>query len=667
MLKEAIHHEPYHSYAYPVNDDTLCLKLKAKKGDLEQVSIIYDRRYRNWNINSPRFSVQMKKSSSDKLFDYFTAEIECSSKKFRYYFVLDDGLEQLYYGGDFSSKIPEHSDCFEYSYICEQDYFATPEWVKDAVFYQIFPDSFNSGDRAISPSETTPWGQKQDRSTVYGGDLQGIIDKLDYIEELGIDAIYLTPVFAAETSHKYDTIDYLSIDENFGDLEVTKELVAQAHKRGVKVIFDAVFNHCSNQFFAFQDLLATGQESDYKDWFYVDDFPIKEDPEIDYPLLERLVTELQQVSDLSTDLFKKEILPKFNLSNPRGEEYLIKLVELLFEQDDNFIISIESLRKLSQENEAVEELITPNYETFGITSWNMPKLRTANPEVRDYLLEVARYWIEEVDIDGWRLDVANEVDYQFWREFRKVVKEAKSDAYIVGEVWDDGTPWLNGDQFDGVMNYSFTNAVWDFFCRREINVEAFEDQLCQVRAKYKKPAQLASLNLVDSHDTDRVLTVANNDTTRQKLTLAFQMTYLGPPMIYYGDEVGITGEEFKSCRQSMIWDEEKQDKDLLDWYQKLIGIRQDNPALRTGDFELVIKDAVKNSYAFSRQTEDNKLLIVFNNSNQQAKLNFALEEVGIRTEKLLELISEREYITSDQRLEVVMDPYSVEIYKAISS
>ena len=659
MLESAVYHIPYHNYAYPVNKDTLCIKLRAKKGDLEEVSVVYDGRFKNWNLNPPRYATKLKKYSSDQQYDYFKGTIQLESKKFRYYFVLDDGLEQVYYGGQFSSDIPEHNDCFEYSYICERDLFDTPEWVQNAVFYQIYPDSFYNANPEISPAETSPWGQRADRSTVYGGDLQGIIDKLDYIDQLGVDALYLTPIFEAETTHKYDTIDYLSIDDNFGDLEVCKELVEQAHQRDIKVIFDAVFNHCSNQFFAFQDVLEKGADSEYKDWFYINEFPVKEDPGVDYAVLEKLVRELNKLEKLDYQVIKQDVLPKLSINNEVGRQYLDELVKKLLEKYKQSKINVKSLRTLSQQHPELEKMITPNYETFANKTWDMPKLRTANSEVRDYLLQVGEYWIKEVGIDGWRLDVANEVDHKFWREFREVIKDIKEDAYIVGEVWDDGTSWLLGDQFDGVMNYVFTDAVWDFFCRQEINVEAFEDQLCQVRTKYKKPAQLASLNLLDSHDTDRALTVANNDITKYKLAVAFQMTYLGPPMIFYGDEVGLTGEAFTSCRQSMMWEEAEQDRELLEWYQKLIAIRQDNPALRTGDFELVTTDAVKNVYAFKRSKGDNQLLVIFNNSPQQAALEFDRAGLDITKDSVVDLITECEYKIEQEKLTLEIAGYQV--------
>ena len=212
------------------------------------------------------------------------------------------------------------------------------------------------------------------------GTLKESLNILDYLEELGINGIYFTPIFHAYSNHKYDTIDYREIDPQFGTKETLKTLIEECHKRNIRVMLDAVFNHSGYYFLPFQDLLEKGEKSKYKDWFHPHSFPLK-----------------------------------------GGER--------------------------------------PNYETFGFFE-SMPKLNTANPEVKKYLLEVSAYWIEEFDIDGWRLDVANEVDQPFWREFRKTVKNIKPDLYILGEIWHDSMPWLRGDQFDAVMNYPFTNHVF---------------------------------------------------------------------------------------------------------------------------------------------------------------------------------------------------------------
>ena len=669
MLKEAIYHQPYGNYAYPIGEDKLFIQLRAKRGDLEKVHVIYDERFRDWDNNLPRFTLELDKYSSDEFFDYFRVEMQFSKKRFKYYFLLDDGAEQLYYSNyGFAKDVIDYNGCFQYTYICEKDYFDTPQWVKDAVFYQIFPDRFCNGDHSISPDNLTDWNERPQWHSFYGGDLVGIIEKLDYLEELGITAIYLTPVFKSSTNHKYNIIDYMGIDPEFGDIDTCKELVNQAHQREIKIIFDGVFNHTSNEFFAFQDILEKGEASKYKDWYYIDNFPVKKAPSSTRGMINKVIEKLLKADSLEVVDLKEKIIIELEVESRVDKEYVLSLIDYLIKQRNNgediSKLDGHQLWKRATEVDELAKIIYPNYETFANGVWTMPKLKTANSEVRDYLLEVARYWIEDIGIDGWRLDVADEVDHYFWREFRKVVKEANPEAYIVGEVWNDATPWLNGEEFDGVMNYLFAMAVWDFFSRRKINVNTFEDRLSKVRTLYKIPAQVASLNLVDSHDTGRVLTISHGDKTRQKLAVAFQMTYLGAPMIYYGDEVAMEGGGDPDCRRTMIWDEERQDRDMFEWYKSLIAIRKDNIALRTGDFTLIKKDAINNIYAFTRKKEDNQLLVIFNNSNLSAKLEFELEDLNIDTTTFIELLAKRDYQVEDGKIKIDVEAYNVAILKA---
>ncbi len=666
MLKEAVYHQAYGNYAYPIDKDKLFIQFKAKKGDLVAVDVIYDGRFRDWRNQRPRYQVKMERYSSDLLFDYFKAEIEYEKKKFKYFFLLNDGVEEIYYSDyGFSEKVPEHKGCFQYTYICEKDYFDTPDWVKNAVFYQIFPERFCNGNSAINPSEVEDWSELPDRDSFYGGDLQGIINKLDYLERLGIDAIYLTPLFKSPSNHKYDIIDYFQIDPNFGDIDLCKNLVSEAHQRGIRIIFDGVFNHTSNQFFAFQDIIEKGRDSKYADWYYMDSFPVKRKPTLARKVIKKLMIEIAELEDLSYEDFLNNILSKLEIDGDKDKDYIKKLGKYLIENVEcksklkDF--SIYDLWKMAEEDIELSKIIFPNYETFANGIWGMPKLRTANSEVSDYILKVARYWIEEVGIDGWRLDVADEVDHYFWREFRKVVKEANPEAYIVGEVWNDASSWLDGDQFDGVMNYLFTEAVWDFFCKRKIDVVVFEARLSRVRTTYKRPVQLASLNLVDSHDTVRLLNVAQGDKRKQKLVAAFQMTYLGAPMIYYGDEIGITGGEDPDCRRPMIWDKERQDNDLFNWYQRLIAIRKDHSTLRTGKLTVIDQNRDNNIYSFIRSEGNDNLLIVFNNQDEDIDLEFDLKELEMEAGKFRELLFNKELSVRNGILRFHMDSCEVVI------
>jgi glycosidase len=410
-----------------------------------------------------------------------------------------------------------------------------PSWVKDAIFYQIFPERFANGDPSNDPPGVQPWGGKPVRDNFFGGDLQGIIDHLDYLAGLGVTAIYLNPIFEATTNHKYNTTDYLKIDPHFGDEAVFKKLVNECHARGIKIILDAVFNHTGVQFFAFQDIKKRGARSPYLHWYNIYSLPIG----------------------------------------------------------------------------ALEK---PNYECW----WghgSLPKLMTLNPDVQQYLFEVTRHWMR-LGVDGWRLDVPNDIPRQFWIEWRKVVKSMNPEAYIVGEIWEDATPWLQGDQFDAVMNYRFRDAALEFFVQDRLTATQFDSMLARQRADYPAPANYALQNLLGSHDTERFLTLCKGDTAKMKLAVLFQMTYLGAPMIYYGDEVGMEGGRDPGCRGTMVWDERLRRTALFERYKAAIGMRKENVTLRRGDFEKVAAIDSTGIYAFARTLDGNATLVVFNNSRK---------------------------------------------------
>lgn len=373
----------------------------------------------------------------------------------------------------------------------------------------------------------------------FGGDLQGVMDHLDYLSELGINAIYFTPVFEATTNHKYDTKDYFKVDPHFGTNEKLKQLVDACHGRGIRVLLDAVFNHCGKTFPAFVDVMENGAASAYADWFYVHSWPLE-----------------------------------------------------------------------------VKDGI-PTYETFAFEPI-MPKLNTENPEVQQYLLDVARYWIEEIGIDGWRLDVANEVDHQFWREFRKTVKSVNPDAYLLGEIMHDSMPWLQGDQFDAVMNYPFTNALLNFFARKTTNAEQFSHAIQAQLASYPRQITEVSFNLLGSHDTTRLLTLCKGHKESLMLAYLFELTFYGAPCIYYGDEIGMDGEHDPLNRKCMEWDQGKQDLALFSFFRKAIQLRKQYRALRTGGLRFY-PQANKQLLAYERWDDEDQLLIIMNNSGSAAQ------------------------------------------------
>ncbi|MEQ2527936.1 alpha-glycosidase [Robertmurraya yapensis] len=545
MIKEAIFHRPKNNFAYAYDKDTLHIMLQTKKDDVVDVQLIagdpYDWVDGTWQTTSS----PMTKSGTTSLYDYWIIEIEPTFHRMRYGFKCSDEKETLYFteGGFFSNKPTEIANYFCFPYLNNIDVFQAPDWVKDTVWYQIFPERFGNGDSSINPKGTLEWGSTVPTpSNFFGGDFQGVIDHLDHLVELGISGIYFTPIFKAYSNHKYDTIDYIEIDPQFGDKETFRRLVKECHKRGIRVMLDAVFNHSGFYFPAFQDLLENQEKSSYKDWFHLWEFPVVTEPK-------------------------------------------------------------------------------PNFDTFAFTS-QMPKLNTENPEVKEYLLNVARYWVEEFDIDGWRLDVANEVDHAFWREFRKVVKAAKHDAYILGEIWHDSMPWLQGDQFDAVMNYPFTNSAIDFFAKDTISAQDFTDSIVKVLHMYPKNVNEVAFNLLDSHDTPRILTLANDNPERVKLLYLFQLSFIGSPCIYYGDEIGMAGGQDPGCRACMEWDESKQDRELFNYVKTLIAWRKEDPLVGNGgDFRFIHADVEKSYVVYEKSDEQRRLLFVLNNSDEEIEVS----------------------------------------------
>ncbi len=426
-------------------------------------------------------------------------------------------------------------------------FYPPPDWVKHAIFYQIFPDRFANGDLSNDPENVAAWGAMPTPGNKMGGDLRGIIDHLDYLVGLGISAIYLNPIFHASSNHKYNTTDYFRVDPHFGDLAAFHELIHQAHQRRIRVILDGVFNHCGRGFFAFTDVLENGASSPYVKWFHVSDWP----------------------------------LHPYDDTEPA------------------------------------------NYQGWwGLRS--LPKFNTDHPPVRRFLLDVARYWIEQ-GADGWRLDVPNEIaDHEFWREFRCVVKTAKPDAYIVGEIWQDATPWLDGTQFDGVMNYLFRDLCRDFFAKGILDAEAFGRGIERLLDLYPHDVTLAQLNLLGSHDTARFLTEANGDVTGLRLATLFQMTFPGAPCVYYGDEIGLAGGKDPYCRGCFPWDRNRWDAKLYDWFRRCIRIRREHSALRTGAFRTLLADANAPVYVFARWNEREHLVVALNRRPLECSLDIPL-------------------------------------------
>ena len=555
MNKHAVYHVLDVPYAYGKDRDTLVLRLRVARDDIKECSVLYRCRY-DWENEYKR--KKMKIVAETELFTYYEVELSIYRNRYRYYFELMDKANNVLIYTERGLVDVDYANinvaAFQFPYISEDDLYEEEKWLQESVVYQIFPDRFFNGNPDINPDCVKEWGRgKVGRHSMYGGDIRGIIEKLDYLKELGVDLIYLTPIFKSSTNHKYNTTDYFEVDPTFGTLEDVKELVNKCHENNMRIVFDAVFNHSGNDFFAFEDLLEKQEKSKYKDWYFIDSFPV-----------------------------------------------------------------------------GVEEC---NYYTFANGCSNMPKLNTNNKEVREYLLNVAKYWVKEIGIDGWRLDVCDEVSHDFWRDFRKAVKGVKRDAIIVGEIMHEANAFLKGDQLDSIMNYPFKNATIDFFGKHSISALEYLDILAANRILYMNSITKQMWNLVGSHDTKRIINECDNNVNKVRLAIAMQFTYVGVPYIYYGDEVGITGGDDPDNRKCMIWDEEKQNKEILNLYKLLIKIRKENKSLVHGSFEVVYcKDEV---IGFIREYYDDKIMVIFNNSEEEQCIKYQCKKIGI------DLITER--------------------------
>jgi neopullulanase len=438
----------------------------------------------------------------------------------------------------------------------------TPEWVRDAVFYQIFPDRFARSLSVPKPTFLDPWGATPTPHGYQGGDLVGVVERLDYLQDLGINAIYFTPVFQSASNHRYHTHDYEKVDPMLGGNSALRLLLDAAHARGMRIVLDGVFNHASRGFFQFHDILENGQSSAYLDWFKIQSFP-------------------------------------------------------LYAYDPD--------------------------KPIGYGAWwglpALPKFNVETPAVREFLWRVARMWID-FGIDGWRLDVANEIDDdEFWREFRRRMRAGNADAYIVGEVWADASRWLQGEMWDAVMNYLFTRACIAFFIGESVveselkrtslypagppGAEAFRKAIDAILRLYHPSVTAVMLNLIGSHDMARFVTLAGGDQSALRLATLFQMTYPGAPSVYYGDEIGMTGGHDPLNRGAMIWDSAFWDTDLLHEFQRLVAFRKATPAVRRGSYHAIY--AHENVYGYLRQLGEETVLVVLNVSRVTRRVDLCVE------------------------------------------
>ncbi|MFE4107978.1 glycoside hydrolase family 13 protein [Almyronema epifaneia] len=470
----------------------------------------------------------------------------------------------------------------------------TPDWVKHAVFYQIFPDRFARTDRVHNKPEMAvtlePWNSPPTLMGYKGGDLWGARDKLDYLQDLGINAIYFTPIFRSPSNHRYHTHDYYQVDPLLGGNEAFFEFLEAAHQRDIKVVLDGVFNHASRGFFFFNDILENGPYSPWLDWFQVEQWPLS----------------------------------------------------------------------------AYDGALPANYVSW-VNNRALPQFRHSNPAVKEYIMQIAEYWIK-AGIDGWRLDVPFEIQTEgFWQEFRDRVKTINPDAYIVGEIWTDARQWLDGTQFDAVMNYLFTGPTLAFTAGDRVVMEYVEEphyypyppldaagyaaKIQHLLELYPWEIQLAQMNLLSSHDIARALSVVAEDLASFELALLLQMTFPGAPSIYYGDEVGLAGGTDPDNRRSFPaeadWNQE-----LLQTHKALIALRHAHPALRTGTYEPLATPG--KCYVFKRSLADETLIVAVNVGEADAIVQISKAELKAEAVQAKVLYGSGQGEWQDKTLEITV-------------
>jgi neopullulanase len=467
----------------------------------------------------------------------------------------------------------------------------TPRWARDAVFYQIFPDRFATCDRVPKPGPLEPWDTPPTVHGYKGGDLLGIVEHLDDLADLGVTALYLTPIFTSASNHRYHTDDYLHVDPLLGGDAALRELLDEAHARDMRVVLDGVFNHCGRGFWPFHHVAEAGIHSPYLDWFHIDrDRLASGRPLVVYP-------------------------------GPEHETEVRRLVH------DGMGPGEASKRVLGYEG------------WWGLPA--LPKLRVDHPATRAHLLDVAEHWLR-FGIDGWRLDVAEEIPGDYWEEFRARCRAVRPDAYLVAEIWTPKPEWLTGQHFDALMDYPLAEAILGYAAgdalddrvvgqhdeyRRHVirrDGPSFAGELQRLLRLYDPEVTAVMLNLLGSHDAPRMRTVMGDSVDAVAIATVLQMTLPGAPCVYYGDEIGMRGEQDPLNRGAFPWDRSAWDGELRSFVRELIGLRKRHAALRDG--ELVVLASADGSFAMARRAAGERFVIATNADAIERRLSLRLPD-----------------------------------------
>ena len=550
-----VYHKTSEQMSYALNEDELVINLKTGY-DVKQVFIHYGDPFEagilggNEKWTGKREEIVYKKRLPNQI--WWTTTLVPPYKRCKYYFELHTEDQVWYYLEDgFLTEEQINLEgrmlqCFIVPWMNPADVNRTPEWVNDTVWYQIFPDRFCNGTPEKMDPAITPWQTgKVTNKERYGGNLEGIRKKLPYLRELGITGIYLNPIMEAESNHKYDTTDYTRIDPAFGDDRVMRALCREAHENGIRIMVDAVFNHCGRKFGPWLDVQEKGRDSAYADWFMIHDWE-----------------NLNRNADTRDGRF-------FSFAFADG----------------------------------------------------MPKLNTNNEEVISYFCKVCEDWVKKYDIDGIRFDVGNEVSHRFLKRIREHLKTLKPDIYLLGEIWHDASQWLQGDEYDSVMNYPLLSGIHDFFLDESLGKEEFEYMVNRCYTMYMQQNNNVMFNLLDSHDTERLMNRFHDlDLFYQQLAVLF--TLPGSPCIYYGTEIAMEGGFDPDCRRCMPWDEidSEENRKRISEMKKLIHMRRTEEACRSLHFHFPDQYENRRCVEYIKlDAQNRKLEVVLNCSGEEVE------------------------------------------------
>ncbi len=671
MNKTALFCDGTEGYVYPPEpkeSELVTFRFRTAKDDVDRVGLV-----------TSADTYVMEKECTQGEFDYYTFETRLGEEPFRYCFEVQSGTEKYYYGRCGISR-----EILEYYNFVVVPGFSTPDWAKGAVMYQIFTDRFYNGDKSndVETNEyyyigdysrrVTNWDKYPANMGVrefYGGDLQGVMDKLDYLQDLGVEVVYFNPLFVSPSNHKYDIQDYDYIDPHYGkivddggevlpngvtdnsqatkykkrttglkNLEASNELfiklVEELHRRGMKVILDGVFNHCGSfNKWMDRERIYEGEE-DYEPGAYVSaDSPYR-----------------------SYFRFFKE--------GPENWPY------------------------------------NGNYDGW----WGhdtLPKLNYEDSvKLENYILYIGRKWVSPpYNVDGWRLDVAadlgrsNEYNHEFWQKFRRAVKDANPNALILAEHYGDPSDWLKGDEWDTVMNYdAFMEPVTWFLtgmekhsdeAREELlgNIDNFIGSMAHHMSNMLTPSLQVAMNELSNHDHSRFLTRTNHMVGRvehlgpeaaneyvnkavMREAVVMQMTWVGAPTVYYGDEAGVCGFTDPDNRRTYPWGHE--DQELIAFHKEAIRIHKEHPALKTGSLKIL--GGEENILSYARFKGHDRIIVVINNRSERAEVKVPVWEAEIpikcRMKRLLYSYKEgytteyEEYLVEDGEVVANMGPHS---------